>query len=192
MSALSRPAFRWSVLLGTWALMGAVVWIVTVQVFLLALNPFCHVQRPGVSRLEVVSVDRNTDSQITDFVTAKQGDETRVLTLSKAEAAELHADDEVWILDAWYVDSLRPTQFRLTPQRILLEYPGILLLPAAWILWRLRKARQKADAAPPPPVRRTFTDDFHLKAQRFARTDAGDVQGPAASSEPPTKAEDRP
>ena len=87
MSALSRPAFRWSVLLGTWALMGAVVWIVTVQVFLLALNPFCHVQRPGVSRLEVVSVDRNTDSQITDFVTAKQGDETRVLTLSKAEAA---------------------------------------------------------------------------------------------------------
>jgi hypothetical protein len=26
-----------------------------------------------------------------------------------------------------------------------------------------------ADAAPLPPVRRTFTDDFHLRAQRFAK-----------------------
>jgi hypothetical protein len=192
MSARSHHAIRWTILLGTWGLVGAVVWIVTVQIFLLALNPFCHVQRPGVSRLEVVSVDRNTDSQITDFVTAKQGDETRVLTLSKTEAGELHANDEVWILDAWYADSLRPTQFRLTPQRILLEYPAILLLPAAWVLWRVRKARQRADAAPPPPVRRTFTDDFHLRAQRFAKEEAGEAQGVGAAAEPQAKAGDRP
>ncbi|NWJ41970.1 MAG: hypothetical protein HXX12_13490 [Geothrix sp.] len=175
MSLLARPAVRWPALLGLWALAGAVAWIVTVQVFLLVLNPFCHLQRPGFSHLEVVSVDRNADSQITDFVTAKQGEETRVLTVSKAEAAELHPHDEVWILDAWYADSLRPTQFLLTPQRILLEYPLLLLLPVALGLWRVRRARREAEAAPPPPVRRTFTDDFHLRAQRFAKPEAADA-----------------
>jgi hypothetical protein len=184
MSLLSRSTFRWSILLGTWALVGAVLWIVMVQIFLLALNPFCHFQRPKAARVMVKSVDRDPDSQITDFVTVKVGDDERVLRMTKAEAAELHADDEAWILDAWYADNLRPTQFRLTPQRILLEYPLILLLPAAWVLWRVRKARQKADAAPPPPVRRTFTDDFHLRAQRFAKADA-EGRATASPTDPP-------
>lgn len=169
MPSLPNATLRWTALVGVWVLMGAVLWITLVQVFLLALNPFCHLQRPGISRLEVVSVDRNAESQITDFVTARQGDETRVLTMSKAEASGLREFDDVWIMDAWYADGLRPTQYRLTPLRVLLEYPILLLLPAAWALWRLRKARQKAEAAPPPPIRRTFTDDFHLRAQRFAR-----------------------
>ncbi|GLH72690.1 hypothetical protein GETHLI_11920 [Geothrix limicola] len=169
MSLLSRPAFRWSALAALWALVGTVLWIVTVQVFLLALNPFCQVQRPRTARVIVKSVDRDPDSQLTDFVTVKQGEDERVLRMSKAEAAELHEYDEVWILSAWYLDNLRPTQFRLTPLRVLLEYPILLLLPAAWLIWRVRKAKQKADAAPPPPIRRTFTDDFHLRAQRFAK-----------------------
>ncbi len=169
MPSLPNATLRWTALVGVWLLVGAVLWITLVQVFLLALNPFCHLQRPGVSRLEVVSVDRNAESQITDFVTARRGDETRVLTMSKAEASSLREFDDVWIMDAWYADGLRPTQYRLSPLRILLEYPLLLLLPAAWALWRLRKARQKAEAAPPPPIRRTFTDDFHLRAQRFAR-----------------------
>ena len=185
MSPLARPVLRWSALIGLWALVGGVLWILVVQVFLLVLNPFCHLQHPDITHLEVVSVDRNADSQITDYVTAKQGDTPRVLTMSKAEAAELKADDEVWILDAWYADGLRPTQFRLTPQRLLLEYPVILLLPAAFALWRVRKARQQADAAPPPPVRRTFTDDFHLRAQRFAKPEGTEAQGATAKAVQP-------
>jgi hypothetical protein len=107
-----------------------------------------------------------------------------VLQLAKAEAAELRADEEVWILDAWYEDSLRPTQFLLTPQRVLLEYPILLLLPAALGLWRVRKAQRVAEAAPPPPVRRTFTDDFHLRAQRFAKP-RGPADSPAGAEGPP-------
>ena len=185
MSGLARPELRWSALVGLWALVVAVVWILVVQVFLIVLNPFCHVQLPGITRVEVRSVDRNSDSQLTDFVTVKDGDAERVLNLPKAEAAALRADDEVWILDAWYADGLRPTQFRLTPQRLLLEYPALLLLPAAWALWRVRKARQKAEAAPPPPVRRTFTDDFHLRAQRFAKPAATEGEGAPEKSELP-------
>jgi len=186
MSLLARPALRWPALIGLWVLAGAVLWIMLVQVFLLALNPFCHLQRPGLSKVEVVSVDRNADSQITDFVTAKRGEETRVLTLSKSEAAALREHDEAWILDAWYADGLRPTQFLLTPQRILLEYPILLLLPVALGLWRVRQARREAEAEPPPPVRRTFTDDFHLRAQRFAKPETG----PGAETRPRTEAEE--
>jgi hypothetical protein len=178
MPPLARPAFRWSVLIGLWALVGAVLWILLVQVFLLALNPFCHLQRPGAAYVQVRSVDRDADSQITDFVTVKHGGAERVLRLAKAEAEELRPDDEVWILDAWYADGLRPTQFRLTLLRVLLEYPALLLLPAAWGLWRVRKAKQVADAAPPPPVRRTFTDDFHLRAQRFAKPETKKKEDP--------------
>jgi hypothetical protein len=152
--------------------MGGVLWILTVQLFLLALNPFCHVQRPGAAYVTVRSVDRDLDSQLTDFVTVKNGEAEQVLRMPKAEAAELRVDDEVWILDAWYADGLRPTQFRLSLLRLLLEYPGLLLLPAAFGLWRVRKARKRAEAQPPPPVRRTFRDDFHLRAQRFAKAEA--------------------
>jgi len=150
------------------------------------LNPFCQVQRPRLAHLTVVSVDRNADSQITDFVTAKQGEEERVLTMSKAEAATLHPEDEVWILDTWYADNLRPTQFRFSLLRILLEYPSLLLLPAAFGLWRVRRARVVAEAAPPPPVRRTFTDDFHLRAQRFAKAEGEDAAEDGGKVAPPT------
>lgn len=183
MPFLARPAIRWSVLVALWALVGAVLWIVLVQVFLLALNPFCHAQPPGVAHVEVRSVDRDPDSQITDFVTVKHGDSEQVLKMAKAEAAELRPEDEVWILDAWYADGLRPTQFRLTVLRVLLEYPALLLLPAVWGLWRVRKAKQVADAAPPPPVRRVFTDDFHLRAQRFAKPAAEDKHPPQDTDE---------
>jgi hypothetical protein len=186
MSPLSRPAIRWSALIGLWALIGAVLWILLVQVFLLALNPFCHLQRPRAAWVTVRSVDRDPDSQLTDFVTVKEGEDERVLRLTKAEAADLHTDDEVWILDAWYADGLRPTQFRLTPQRLLLDYPALLLLPAAFAMWRLRKAREKAEAEPPQPVCRTFTDDFHLRAQRFAKPDTTATQGPSGKADQAT------
>ena len=191
MSVLSRPALRWSALIGAWVLVAAVLWIVLVQVMLLALNPFCHLQRPSAAQVMVKSVDRDPDSQLTDFVTVKQGEDERVLRMLKAEAAELHEYDEAWILNAWYSDGLRPTQYRLTPHRLLLEYPVVLLLPAAWILWRLRKARQKAEAAPPPPIRRTFTDDFHLRAQRFAKPEATEVEGPPEKADQPPMNTDR-
>ncbi len=106
----------------------------------------------------------------------------------KAEAAELNESDEVWILDVWYSDGLRPTQYRMTPLRLLVEYPIVILLPVAWALLRLRKIRQEAEAAPLPPIRRTFTDDFHLRAQRFAKKKATD--DPEAVNKPNTTSVD--
>jgi hypothetical protein len=178
MPLLSRPAARWTALTLLWALVATVLWLTAVQGFLVALNPFCHLKQPGIAHLTVVTVDPNPDSQITDYVSAKQGDENRTLSLPKAEARSLHPEDEVWIIDTWYSDGLRPTEFRLTPLRLLLEYPALLLLPAALGLWRVRRAREVAEAEPPPPIRRTFTDDFHLRAQRFAKPEEDQPKPP--------------
>ncbi len=178
MSVLSRPAVRWTALVALWVLVGAVLWILLVQVFLLVMNPFCHLQRPSAAQVVVKSVDRDPNSAITDYVTVKQGEDERMLRMLKGEAEELREADEVWILNAWYSDGLRPTQYRLTPHRLLLEYPFLLLLPAAWALWRLKKIRQAVEDAPPPPIRRTFTDDFHLRAQRFAKPETETKEDP--------------
>lgn len=183
MAALSRPAARWTALTLLWTVVGAVVWLTAVQAFLVALNPFCELQRPGLARHAILRVDPNPDSQITDTVTTRQGDAERVLAMTKAEAAALRSEDEAWIMEAWYADGLRPTHFRFTLLRVLLEYPSLLLLPAAWGLWRVRRARQLAEAEPPPPIRRTFTDDFHLRSQRFAQPAEG-----KGKEEPPPQA----
>jgi len=192
MSVLARPAVRFSALLSLWVLVAAILWILLVQVLLLALNPFCHLQRPSVARVMVKGVDRDPGSAITDYVTVKQGEDEEVLRMLKAEAAELHEYDEAWILNAWYSDGLRPTQYLLNPRRLLLEYPLVLLLPAIWALWRLRKAREQAETAPPPPIRRTFTDDFHLRAQRFAQPKgaAGPGAGKEEENKPPVDTEE--
>ena len=187
MSLLARPAVRWPVLVGLWAVVVAVLWVGLVQVFLLVMNPFCRWQGPGVAHVKVVRVEHDPQSQIADLVTVTEGHRTRDLTMLKAEAAELLPGDEIWVLDNYVADGLRPDQFRLTPLRVLLEYPFLLLLPVAWGLWRVHRARVVAEAAPLPPVRRVFTDDFHLRAQRFAKPEAGDGKAPPSGDSPPGK-----
>ncbi|HEX9081781.1 MAG TPA: hypothetical protein VF768_05850 [Holophagaceae bacterium] len=178
MSLFARPAARWSALVALWGLVLAVLWVGLVQVFLLVMNPFCRWQGPGVAHVKVVRVDPDPQSQIADLVTVKEGDRTRDLTMLKAEASRLEPDDEIWVLDNYVADGLRPNQFRLTPLRVLLEYPFLLLLPVGWALWHLRRIRIQAEAEPPPPVRRVFTDDFHLRAQRFAKPAEGSGDTP--------------
>ncbi len=181
MTLFARPAVRWSALVALWGLVIAVLWVELVQVLLVAWNPFCHWQGPGVAHVTVVSVNPDPQSQLTDGVTVKEERGVRDLTLLKEEAVALAPGDRIWVLDACVSDGLRPNQYRLTLTRILLQYPIILLLPAAWALWGLRRARIHQAAEPPPPVRQVFTDDFHLRAQRFAKPD----QGPGAGAAPP-------
>jgi hypothetical protein len=179
MRPFARPALRWSALVALWGVVIAVFWVELVQMLLLVWNPFCHWQGPGVSHVTVVSVDRDPQSQITDSVTVKEGRQERDLTMLKTEAAELAPGEGIWVLDSVVSDGLRPDQYRLTPLRLLLQYPFLLLLPVAWALWGLRRARLRTEVEPPPPVRRVFTDDFHLRAQRFAPPDSSQAEPPA-------------
>ncbi len=165
---ISRQARHWIALGGLWTLVAAVAWIVSVQAFLVLMAPFGTWQAPAMARVTVVSVDRDPDSQLTDNLTVQQGEEERTLRMLKAECRELRPQDEVWILDNYYAGGLRPDHFRLTPLRLLLEYPEPLILLALWGIWRVRKAQARDEAAALTRPRTVWKDEFHLRAQRFA------------------------
>ena len=164
-----RTTWRWTLLIGLGAMAGLIVWLMAVQLALVLLTPFGTWQKPGISKVRVIDVYRDAESQFTDFVTVERDGAERNLIMLKGECARLRADEEIWILDNYYVTTTRPAQFRLTPARLLLEYPEPLLILALFAIWRIRKSIAKA-AIPDPNLKRTvLVDDFHTRAQRFAK-----------------------
>lgn len=168
---ISRKAWRWGALGGLWALVGASAWLMVIQVILVLFSPFGSWQRPEIARVRVVEVDKDPQSLFTDNVQVIQGGVRRSLTMLKTERAQLKTGDELWILDNYYVTPTRPAQFRLTPGRILLEYPEPLMILALFGIRRLRRAQARErlreaqeDAARP---RTLLRDDFHARAERF-------------------------
>jgi len=168
---ISGKAWRWGGLGALWTLVGLIAWLVVIQVIIVFFSPFGTWQRPGVARVRVVAVEKDPMSLFTDSVHVLQGGARRSLTMLKAERARLKAGDEVWILENYYVTPTRPAQFRLTPWRILLEYPEPLAVLALLGIRRLRRAQEQArrreaqeDAARP---RTLLVDDFHARAERF-------------------------
>lgn len=172
--AISRKAWRWGALGGLWALVGLIVWLMAIQMFLVVLTPFGTWQWPGISRVTVKWIDRDPQSTFTDNVVVAQGDEERNLSMLKVERADLGIGDEIWILENYYVTATRPAQFRLTPIRLLLEYPEPLLILALFGIWRLRRAQSREVKEDPARERILLRDDFHERAQRFKTpTDPG-------------------
>lgn len=162
---------HWAALIGWWALVGAVGWIVCVQIFLVLMAPFGQWQLPSVARVTVTAIDRDPDSHLTDFVTVQQNGEERVLPMLKAECREFRPRDEIWILRNYYGGGLRPDQFRLTPLRLLLEYPEPLVALALWGIRRVRKAQARDRRKDLERPRTVWKDEFYLKAERFAATE---------------------
>jgi hypothetical protein len=165
----SRLAWHWTAVIGLGTLVAAMLWVISVQVFLVLLSPTGHWQGPGLSHVTVSSVDSDPDNQITDNVTVQHGDEELNLRMLKAEARALHPRDEVWILDNYWAGGLRPDQFRLTPQRLLLEYPQPALLLSLWAIWRIRKAMAREEQRRTEGPRTVWRDEYHLRAERFAQ-----------------------
>lgn len=166
--AITRTTWRWAALTGLWTVVGLVVWLMAIQVFIVLVTPFGAWQWPGIAKVTVKWVDRDPQSPYAENVGVIQGGVERNLSMLKVELRELRPDDEIWILDNYYATATRPAQFRLTPTRLILEYPLPLLLLALWGIRRLRRA-QALEAQPDPNRPRTvLRDDFHTRAQRFA------------------------
>jgi len=166
--AVSRSTWRWVALTGLWTLVGLICWIMAIQIFIVLVTPFGTWQRPGIAKVTVTWIDRDPQSQYTDNVVAMQEGKERSLSMLKAELKGLSIDDEIWILDNYYATATRPAQFRLTPTRLILEYPEPLLILALWGIWRIRRAQAKAAKVDPNRKRTVLRDDFHTRAQRFA------------------------
>ncbi len=167
--AITRKTWRWGALAGLWALVGLILWLMVIQAFLVLVTPFGTWQRPGIARVKVKWIDRDPQSTFTDNVVVDIEGEERSLSMLKAERTELTVGEEIWILDNYYVTTTRPAQFRLTPWRLLLEYPEPLLLLALFGIWRLRRALARDAQEDPARPRTVLRDDFHARAQRFAK-----------------------
>ncbi|MCE1229549.1 MAG: hypothetical protein LWX11_08700 [Firmicutes bacterium] len=164
---LRSPLSRW-LLLGLWGTVAvAAFWLMAVQAALALLTPFGQWQKPGIARVEVLGRERDPESVFTDEVHVLRHGELRSLTMLKEEAASLRSGQTAWVLDNYYATPTRPPHFRLTPHRLLLEYPEPLLVLALVTFWRTRKAISKAQIPDPHRPRKVVVDDFHLRAGRF-------------------------
>lgn len=165
---ISRSLWHGTALLGLGVVVGLVGFLMTVQALLVALAPGTW-HWPAISKVTIQEIDQDPQSNFTD-IRVKVGEAERTISLRKEERAALSLDDEVWILDNYFVSRMRPPQFLLTPQRLLLEFPEPLLLLALLGIWRVRKAQAKAKAREQAPdrTRTVIRDDFHTRAQRFA------------------------
>ena len=93
----------------------------------------------------------------------------RTIALQKSERKGLNIGDELWVLDNYHRSPLRAPQFRLTPTRLLIEFPEPLLVLALLAIFRIRKTQAKAEKAleATPRERVVLRDDFHERANRF-------------------------
>jgi hypothetical protein len=100
--------------------------------------------------------------------------EDQSIALMKSERKDLKVGDSFWVLDNYYRSPLRPPQFRLTPVRLLIEFPEPLLVLALLGIFWLRKSRAAAvqAEAEAPRERVLLRDDFHERANRFKEPEA--------------------
>jgi hypothetical protein len=155
------------VLIGTLAVLSGLVTMVQVGLLLYARDGAW--QAPAIYRATIVEVDRTSANPFTCEVDALVGGEVLTLAFPRDEARELRAHDAVWVLDNYYATAIRAGQYRLTPQRLFVEFPLLPLALALLLLARLRRSRWGLPPELPPGERIVFRDTCHLKALRHAR-----------------------
>lgn len=167
--ALPRNLWRWLAMAALGLVAAAVGFLMLVQALLVVFAPFGHWQRPGVAKVAVTFIERDEEGRINGKVEAREDGQPRILRFAKEEAASLALEEEVWILDNYFVGGARPDNFLLTPTRLLSEYPAPLLALALWLLVLVRRAQVREDAVVPDIPRTVWHDDFHRKAARFEK-----------------------
>jgi hypothetical protein len=165
--AVSRNLWRWAAMAVLGLVAAGLGFLMLVQALLVVFAPFGHWQRPGVAKVAVTFIERDQEGRINGKVEAREDGQPRILRFAKEEAATLALEEEVWILDNYFVGGARPDNFLLTPGRLLAEYPAPLLALALWLLMLVRRAQAREDAVVPDIPRKVWRDDFHRKAARF-------------------------
>lgn len=163
-----RKVLAWVILGALGVGIAAGAWVVAVQLMLAVWDPMGAWQLPRITHVTILQVSRDQDKKLTGEVLVQAGDRTPHYVFAKEEAAELEADDDVWVLHNYRIHGNRPGHFRLTPLRLLLEYPEPWMLLAGWGIWILRRWQRRAAKAALPLERKVWRDDFHQRSERFA------------------------
>ncbi len=175
MESFPKP-WRLALLGLLWLWIGLTVWLRAVQAFLVLFSPTGAWQAPGWQHVAVVRIEVDQGGKLTGAVLARREDREVDLKFSQQEALGLAVGDELWVLNNYFVGGARPDHFRLTPLRLLLEYPEPLALLALGGILLLRRGQRKEDLkaqAPPPGGRKVWKDEFHARAERFTPSKPG-------------------
>ena len=150
---------------------GLIGWVLLLQGMLALFAPFGAWQLPGIAKVTITQVQQDETGKLNGNVVATQSGRVRALRMDKAECADLEVDTEVWILDNYFVNGARPDQFRLTPLRLLTEYPQPLLALILWLIWLIHRSQARETKAVednPARVRAVWRDEFYTRADAFA------------------------
>lgn len=153
--------------LGLWVAAGA--WLFAIQLMLALWDPLGTWQLPRIFKISITQVSRDTERRLTGQVLGLEGDKERDLTFAKDECAELEGEDETWVLQNYRADGNRPSHFRLTPARLVLEYPEPWMLLALWGISRLRRRERRMAQEELPKERKVWRDEFHQRSERFSQ-----------------------
>jgi hypothetical protein len=159
-----RNLWRWAAMAALGLVAAAVGFLMLVQAMLVVFAPFGHWQAPGFAKVTITFIERDEEGRLNGKVEAREDGQPRILRFAKEEAASLGLEEEVWVLDNYFVGGARPDNFLLTPGRLLSEYPAPLLGLALWLLVRIRRAQVREDAMVPDIPRKVWRDDFHTRA----------------------------
>ncbi len=163
-----KRAWTWIGIAGLGTGLAVGVWLVVVQFMLTVWDPLGTWQAPGLSKATITQISRDTQGRFTGQVLALEGERPQEFAFSKAECAELEVDEELWVLHNYRTHGNRPGEFRLTPLRLLLEYPEPWMALALWGILRLRRRLAKEALPPAGSEPKVWRDDFHQRAQRFS------------------------
>ncbi len=175
---MPRDLWRWIALTLLWIWAAISAWVVIVQIFVVVWDTPGHWRMPGISRVTVKLVGTDEEGKISGYVWADAGGQEVQLRLFREEAVKLAVDDEIWVLHNYRANGHRPNEFRLSLGRLMGEYPEPLMLLAfggIYLLRRRQKAETKAQAEAPNPNRKVWKDEFHSRAERFAKKDEPEV-----------------
>jgi hypothetical protein len=165
-----RVPLRWTALTGLGILACFLGFLTAIQALMVVLPPGAAWQKPRLYKVTVKSFDPDPRSEYTAVFVTDEQEKERVLTLLKEERMALEVDEEIWVLDAPFRSRLRPPQYRVTPLRLVLEFPAPWLVLTLLVMWRVRRTqvritREEQEA---PRERTVVRDEFHARAQRFA------------------------
>lgn len=167
---IPRLPFRWAALALLGVLAALLGFLVAVQGLMAILPPGGSWQLPRIYKVTVKAFDPNPQAEYPAIQVRDAAEQARFITLPKEERIALEMDEDLWVVEPPFRSRLRPPQYRLTPWRLVLEFPAPVLILVVLLLVRIRKLQVRVDreAREAPRERTVLRDDFHARAQRFA------------------------
>ena len=142
-----------------WAVIAFCIWFILTKHFVAFFAVSGRWQMPGFSRAHVGHVQRDPDSNFTDFlITVNKDGSQKLDRLLKEELAGVKPGDTIWLIHTPYVTVTSPPSYRFTFFRLVTEFPEFFaLIFGSWLFTRFHSRLGKPFDAYEGPRKPTIT-----------------------------------